>query len=141
MSEGTKQYEKPLPEPRPETQIYWDACKRHELILPKCRSCGRFFFYPRAVCPHCMSRDIEWVGSRGRGKIWTFSVHHLGPTKAYKGDPPHVVAIIDIEEGCKMMSNIVGCSPEDVSIGMEVEVVFDDVTDDITLPKFKPIAK
>jgi len=88
-----------------------------------------------------MSRDIEWVGSRGRGKIWTFSVHHLGPTKAYKGDPPHVVAIIDIEEGCKMMSNIVGCSPEDVSIGMEVEVVFDDVTDDITLPKFKPIAK
>ena len=141
MSEGTKQYEKPLPEPRPETQIYWDACKRHELTLPKCRSCDRFFFYPRAVCPHCMSQDIEWVKSSGRGKVWTFSAHHLGPTKAYVGEPPHVVAIVDMDEGCKMMSNIVGCSPEDVSIGMEVKVVFDDVTDEITLPKFKPIAK
>lgn len=135
-----KTYEKPLPEIRPETKPYWDACKKHELLIPKSKVTGELFFYPRAMSPgDDMSEDIEWVKSSGKAKVWTFSVHHMGPSKAYKGDPPHVVALVEMEEGVKMMTNIVGCDPKDVRIGMEVEVVFDDVTPEITLPKFRPV--
>jgi uncharacterized OB-fold protein len=141
MSEEKEKYEKPLPEFRPETQPYWDACKRHELVLPKCKTCGRFFFYPRALCPNCMSQDLEWVKASGKAKVWTFAIHHMGPSKAYKGEPPYPVAMIETQEGVMMMTNIVDCKPEDVRIGMEVEVVFDDVTSEVTLPKFKPVSK
>lgn len=136
------EYKKPLPEFRPETKPYWDACKRHELVLPKAKTNGKFFFYPRALSPYDdMTQDIVWEKVSGRGRVWTFSVHNMGPTPAYKDEPPYVVALVELNEGVKMMTNIVGCKPEEVKIGMEVEVVFDDVTDEVTLPKFKPVGK
>ena len=135
----TLRYEKPLPEFRPETKPYWDACKRHELVLPKCKACGTIFFYPRALCPNCMSQDLEWMKASGKAKVWTFAIHHMGPTKAYKDEPPYVVALVQTDEGAMMMTNVVDCKPEDVHVGMEVEVIFDDVTPEVTLPKFKPI--
>jgi uncharacterized OB-fold protein len=135
-------YEKPLPEFRPETKPYWDACKRHELVLPRSKTTNKFFFYPRAVSPdEDMSQDIEWVKASGKAKVWTYAIHHMGPTPAYKGEPPYVVALVETEEGVKMMTNIVGCDPKDVHVGMQVEVVFDDVTPEVTLPKFKPVGK
>ncbi|TDI91058.1 MAG: OB-fold domain-containing protein [Candidatus Dadabacteria bacterium] len=134
------EYKKPLPEFRPETKPYWEATKNHELKLPRSKTNNKFFFYPRAVSPYDdMSQDIEWVNASGRGKVWTYSIHNMGPTKAYKGDPPYVVALVELDEGVKMMTNIVDCDPQDVKIGMEVEVVFDDITEDVTLPKFKPV--
>lgn len=137
-----KEYEKPLPEFRPETKPYWDACKRHEFVLPRSRTTNKFFFYPRAISPdEDMSGDIEWVKASGRAKVWTYAIHHMGPTKAYKGEPPYVVALVETEEGVKMMTNIVDCDPKDVRIGMDVEVVFDDVTPEVALPKFRPIQK
>ena len=140
MSEEKKVYNKPLPEFRPETKPFWDAAKEHRLVIPRSRETGEFFFYPRALSPgEDMSDDIEWVESEGRGKVWTFSIHHMGPSKAYKGEPPYVVALIEMEEGVKMMSNVVDVDPNEVSIGMDVQVVFDDVTDEVTLPKFKPV--
>jgi hypothetical protein len=145
MSEVTEKkgkYEKPLPEFRPETKPFWEACKRHELVLPRSRTTNEFFFYPRAVSPgEDMSQDIEWVKASGRAKVWTYAIHHMGPTKAYQGEPPYVVALVETQEGVKMMTNIVGCDPNEVRIGMEVEVVFDDVTPEVTLPKFKPVGK
>ena len=103
------------------------------------RQQGEFFFYPRALSPgEDMSEDIEWVKASGKAKVWTYAIHHMGPTKAYKNDPPYVVALVETSEGVKMMTNIVDCAPKDVFIGMDVEVVFDDVTDQVTLPKFKP---
>ena len=134
-----KTYNKPLPEFRPETRPFWDAAKEHKLVIPRSRETGEFFFYPRALSPgNDMSEDIEWVESEGRGKVWTFSIHHMGPSKAYKGEPPYVVALIEMEEGVKMMSNVIDVDPKEVFIGMDVTVVFDDVTDEVTLPKFKP---
>lgn len=134
------EYNKPLPEFRPETKPYWEATKNHKFKLPKSKTDNKFFFYPRAVSPYDdMSQDIEWVEASGRGKVWTYSIHNMGPTKAYKGDPPYVVALVELDEGVKMMTNIVDCDPQDVKIGMEVEVVFDDITEDVTLPKFKPV--
>ena len=140
MSE-VKEYKKPLPEFRPETGPYWEAAKLHKLVIPRSKKTGEFFFYPRAISPgDDMSEEIEWVESSGRGKVWTFSVHHMGPSKAYKGEPPYVVALIEMEEGVKMMSNVIDVDPKDVFIGMDVQVVFDDVTETVTLPKFKPVA-
>lgn len=139
MSEE-KTYNKPLPEFRPETKPYWDAAKNHKLVIPRSKTTGEYFFYPRAFSPgDDMTDEIEWVESRGKGKIWTFSIHHMGPSKAYKGDPPYVVALIQMDEGVKMMSNVVDVDVKKVHVGMEVEVVFDDVTDEVTLPKFKPV--
>ena len=137
-----KEYTKPLPEFRPETKPYWNACKNHELVLPRSRTTKEFFFYPRALSPgEDMSEDIEWVKASGKAKVWTYSIHHMGPTQAYKGEPPYVVALVETEEGIKMMTNIVDCDPNEVRIGMEVEVIFDDVTPDVTLPKFRPVKK
>ncbi len=135
-----KTYDKPLPEFRPETKPYWAGAKNHELLLPRSKETGEFFFYPRALSPgEDMSENLEWVKASGKAKVWTYAIHHMGPTKAYKGDPPYVVALVELEEGVKMMTNIVDCDPHDVHVGMEVEVVFDDVTDEVTLPKFKPV--
>lgn len=135
------EYKKPLPDFRPETKPFWDAAKNHELKLPKSNTDGKFFFYPRALSPYDdMTHDIGWEKASGKGKVWTFSIHNMGPTPAYKGDPPYVVALVELEEGVKMMTNIVDCDPKDVAIGMDVEVVFDDVTDEVTLLKFKPVA-
>lgn len=134
-----KSYDKPLPEFRPETKPYWEGTKNHELLIPRSKESGEFFFYPRALSPgEDMSENLEWVKASGKAKVWTYAIHHMGPTKAYKGDPPYVVALVELDEGVKMMTNIVDCDPHDVKVGMEVEVVFDDVTDEVTLPKFKP---
>ncbi len=134
-----KTYNKPLPEFRPETKPFWEAAKQHKLVIPRSKQTGEYFFYPRALSPgNDMSEDIEWVESEGKGKVWTFSIHHMGPSKAYKGEPPYVVALIEMEEGVKMMSNVVDIDPKEVFIGMDVKVIFDDVTDEVTLPKFKP---
>lgn len=135
-----KSYEKPLPEFRPETKPYWDAARNHELVIPRSKTTGEFFFYPRALSPgEDMTEDIEWVKASGKAKVWTYAIHHMGPTKAYKGEPPYVVALVETDEGVKMMTDIVDVDPHDVQVGMEVEVVFDDVTDEVTLPKFKPV--
>jgi len=135
-----KSYEKPLPEFRPETKPYWDAARNHELVIPRSKTTGEYFFYPRALSPgEDMTEDIEWVKASGKAKIWTYAIHHMGPTKAHKGDPPYVVALVETDEGVKMMTDIVDVDPHDVQVGMEVEVVFDDVTDEVTLPKFKPV--
>lgn len=133
------EYRKPIPTPSPETQEFWAGCKRHELLVQHCKDCGRYIYYPRILCPDCSSTNIEWVKSSGRGEVYTYSVHYRGPTREFKDDVPYVVALIDMEEGWRMMSNIVGCDPEEVKIGSEVEVVFEDITDEISLPKFKLI--
>tara|TARA_B100000315_G_C14161586_1_gene400310 strand:- start:101 stop:523 length:423 start_codon:yes stop_codon:yes gene_type:complete len=140
MSEEKTEYQKPLPDFRPETKPFWDGTKEHKLLLPKCKETGQVFFYPRAISPfpRSVNMDFDWVESTGKGKVWTYSVHYMGPTKAYKGEV-YVVALIDLDDGVKMMSNIVECDPESVTIGMEVEVVFEDATEEVTFAKFKPV--
>jgi|TARA_B110000014_G_scaffold140604_1_gene97515 uncharacterized protein len=140
MSEEKNEYQKPLPDFRPETKPFWDGTKNHKLLLPKCKDTGKVFFYPRAISPFpgSVNMDFDWVESSGKGKVWTFSVHYMGPTRAYKGET-YVVAMIELDDGVKMMSNVVGIDPEEVKIGMEVEVVFEDATDEVTFAKFKPV--
>ncbi len=135
-------YTKPLPQPDPVTKPYWDSVKAHAMQIQKCSTCGKFVFYPRAVCPHCGSRDLQWTRVSGRGKIYGFTIN-MGrhpSAAAFANDVPYIIAVVELAEGVRMMTNIVGieADPNKVKVGMDVVVQFDDVNDLITLPKFRP---
>jgi len=131
-------YDKPLPYVHEETKPFWDGIKRHELWLQRCQDCGKFRFYPRSICPYCFSYNTEWTKVSGRAKLYSFTVSHRPASPAFQQDVPYNVVIVELEEGVRMMTNIVECRNEDLRIDMPVEVAFDDVTPEITLPKFRP---
>ena len=136
----TQQYAKPVPVPQPESDFYWEKAKQHQLWLRQCNACGRAYFYPRDICPNCFSRDTTWVQSAGRGTLHAFAVVHRGPTPAFRDDVPYVAAIVELEEGVRLPTNLVDVEPDParIQVGMAVEVVFDDITEAISLPKFRP---
>ena len=133
-------YRKPLPNPlhQEASQPFWDAAKRHELLMPRCKRCDRLFFYPREVCPVCLQADIDWQPVSGRGRVHSFTVIHQPANPAFREDVPYVYAMIQLEEGTRMISNVVGCPPGDVHIDMPVAAVYEDVTPEVTLVKFRP---
>ena len=130
-------YDKPLPVVDPESAPYWAALKERRLILKRCRDCGRHHFYPRALCPHCHSDALEWSDARGTGSIYSYTVARRPAGPAFKADAPYVVAVVELDEGARMMTNIVTDDVESICICQRVAVAFDAVTDEITLPKFK----
>ena len=133
-------YSLPLPVPQQQWDRYWEGTKAHELWIMRCNDCNEAYFYPRPICPKCFSRNTEWFQASGKGTLHAFAIVHRGPTPAFRDVVPYVVATIELEEGPRMPSNLVEVTmePEHIKIGMPVEVVFDDVTDAITLPKFRP---
>ena len=133
-----KKYKKPLPRVDEESKGFWEACQRHELYVQRCRGCGAFRQYPRAVCPTCLSSDTDWVLSSGRGTVYTYTVTYQNLAPGFREELPYVMAYVELDEGVRLLSNIVGCAPDALRIGMPVEVVFEDVTAEVTLPKFKP---
>lgn len=133
---------KPLPKPDPVTQPFWDSLKAHGIQIQKCNACGEHIFYPRGLCPHCFSSDLSWEPASGKGKVYAFTIVHRQPNPAFAADMPYVVALIELDEGVRMMTNLVDVEPdpEHVKVGMPVEIVYDDVNDEITLPKWRPQA-
>ena len=134
-------YSKPVPRPQPESDLYWEKAKQRELWLRKCNSCGQAYFYPRDISPCCFSRDTGWIQASGRATLYTFGIVHRAPHPGFAGDVPFVTAIVELEEGPRMPTNIVGIeepTPEKLQIGMPLEVTFEDITDEIALPKFRP---
>ncbi len=138
MSE--RAYRKPVPRVDEESRGWWEALQRHELYVQRCRACGTTRLPPRAVCPACLSPDVEWVRASGRGTIYSFTVTHQNQVPGFREELPYVLAIVELAEGPRIMTNVVGCGPDAVRIGMPVEVVFDDVTPEVTLAKFRPVA-
>ena len=134
------EYNKPLPRsPNPElTRPFWEAAKRHELVMPRCKTCDQLFFYPRSECPRCLGSDLEWVRVSGRGRLHSFTIINQPANAAFRDDVPYVYAVVQLIEGPRMISNLVECDVESVSVYMPVEAVFDDVTPEWTLVKFKP---
>jgi uncharacterized protein len=130
---------KPVPVPTKETQPYWDGCKQHELRVQQCAACGHHQFYPRLYCTTCMSDRVEWVKTSGRARVLSYTIIYRPVTQAFAGNVPYVVAMVTLDEGPQMMTNIVGCEPEKVHIGMPVQVTFEDWTEEISVPKFKPV--
>ncbi|MEM6774384.1 MAG: Zn-ribbon domain-containing OB-fold protein [Pseudomonadota bacterium] len=116
------------------SEPWFDACNEGRLLLQKCSSCGAYQFYPRILCTHCGARDPQWVEASGAGRIASFTVVRRAVSKAYEA--PYVVALVDLEEGPRLMTNIVDCAPEAVRIGARVGVRFDSWGDDVDLPVF-----
>ena len=131
-------YKKPLPKVNADTKPFWEGCREHQLRFQKCTHCSHVRWPPSVLCPMCYSRDTEWVVSSGRGRVYSFVVYHQAYHPAFEGDLPYVVAIVELEEAPHVLTNIIGCSPEQVKCEMPVEVVWEEVTDKITLPKFRP---
>ncbi len=133
---------KPLKHPKPgidwETRAYWEGCGRHELILQRCRSCGTLQHRPRALCVSCLSDEIEHVPASGRGTVYSFTVTHQNQAPGFREALPYVLAYVELEEGVRLLTNIVGCSPENVRIGLPVEVEYAQLEGDIAVPRFHP---
>jgi uncharacterized OB-fold protein len=128
---------KPKPRPAPESLPYWQAAREHRLALPKCESCNQFWFPPSKSCPHCLSTDFSFQNVSGKGKVFSFVTFHRVYRPAFTNDVPYVVALIELDEGPRLLSNIMGVTHEQVKCEMRVEVVFDDYDEEISIPKFK----
>ncbi len=133
MAEGKR----PLPKPTPETQHFWEGAKAGELKLQSCNECAKTYFPPRPFCPGCGSRDVKVVDASGKAKLHSYVIH-ARPAPGF--DPPYAIAVVELAEGPRMMTNIVGCpqTPEALQLDMDLEVTFVKQTDDISLPMFKP---
>ncbi|MBI2886011.1 MAG: Zn-ribbon domain-containing OB-fold protein [Chloroflexi bacterium] len=133
-------YKKPLP--RPEnielTKPFWAAAKRHELVVQRCKHCSNWIFYPREQCPICFSQELEWAKASGRGRVHAYTVVYQPAHPAFQDEAPYTFAVVQLDEGVRMATNIVGIPPDQVKVDMPVEVAFDDVTPEWTLIKFKP---
>ncbi|MDD9960664.1 MAG: Zn-ribbon domain-containing OB-fold protein [Gammaproteobacteria bacterium] len=131
---------KPLPPINPGTQPFWDACAQGRLLLQRCGDCGHLQFYPRLLCTACGSRTLDWAEVSGRGRVKTFTIIRRAVSAAFEPDAPYVVALVELEEGPTLMSNIVGCDPADVAIGQPVRVTFEMRAQGIAVPQFEPAA-
>lgn len=131
---------KHFPRPTPVSRPYWEGCKEGRLLLQRCENCGKHQFYPRILCSHCGAGTLAWAETSGRGSVQTFTIVRRPVSPGYAADTPYVIALIALAEGPVMMSNVVGCTPEDVCVGMSVEVLFESWSEEITVPKFRPLA-
>ena len=130
--------ERILPPVNPLTAPYWQAAREHRFVLPRCAACKRFHFYPRTICPHCRATDIVWEEASGAGEVYSFTVVHRAPSPTFAQTAPYIVGIVALREGPHMMTRLDGIAPEAVKIGMAVHVDFDDATDAVSLPVFRP---
>ncbi len=134
----TMTLDKPLPVPNEDSAPYWEACRKHELRMQRCAQCGHFRFPPSVICPKCTSLEATWEKLSGKGIVYSYILIHRPYHPAFSADAPYKVAMVELEEGPRLHTNIVACRNEDLHIGMHVEVVFEDMNDKISLPKFRP---
>ena len=125
-----------------ETRQYWDGTREGKLLIKECRSCGNAFFYPRNHCPTCWSTDTVWRESSGRGTVYTFTVVYQNDLPPFRDRVPYVVAIVELEEGVRMPTNLIGVEPDprSIRVGMPVIVKFKAVSEQIAIPVFEPLA-
>ena len=130
---------RPLPRPSPLSRPFWEAAARHELVVQRCQRCGTHLFYPRANCP-CGSTELAWVAVSGRATVHAFTVARRPTHPGLADRVPYVIAIVELEEGPRMTTNVVGCPVEEVRVGLPVQAGFEDVADGVALVVFRPRA-
>lgn len=130
---------KRLPRPSVISEPYWEGCRRQQLMIQRCAQCGFHQFYPRSVCSACLAENPDWVQSAGLGTVRSYTVIRHPVSKAYADEVPYVLALVRLVEGPTMMAALVDCPPEETHSGMSVEVVFEQWSEEITMPKFRPV--
>ena len=132
---------KAAPKPTPETAPYWEAANRGELQIQQCNVCSRHYFYPRTACPRCGSTDVRWVTVSGRGRLHTYLINHR-PAPGFEDEAPYAIAVVELEEGPRMMANIVGVNntPDELDLDMPLEVRFERRGEQM-VPVFTPVAR
>lgn len=130
---------RPIPKATPETEEFWAGARRGELRIQRCRACGKAYFFPRPFCPHCSSSDVEWFTASGKGKLYSYVINHRAAF-GFEDYAPYAIAVVQLDEGPRMMTNITGVeiTPENLPIDMPVEVTWEQLDDDITIPLFTP---
>lgn len=136
----TSEYQKLLPQPLhwEASRQFWEGAKRHELMIPRCRLCNRLFFYPMEHCPNCLRDEVDWVRVSGNGWLYSFTEVYQPAHPGFQADAPYLYVIVQLDEGPRMLANLIDCPVDQAAIDMRVSVVFDDVTPEWTLVKFKP---
>jgi uncharacterized protein len=129
--------EKFLPHPGPLSRVYWDACRKHQLLIQHCSACGHYQFYPRIFCTGCMGGEPAWEQVSGFGTVATWTVVRRPVAEAYAADTPYVIALIRLDEGPVMMSQVTGCDVDEVRSGMRVQVAFEAWSEQVTMPVFR----
>jgi uncharacterized protein len=127
-----------LPTPTTESQPFWEALARHELAVQRCDSCGRFWFPPANRCQHCWSDAFTWTPVSGRGRLFSFTVFRRAYAAELAHQLPYVVGVVELDEGPRLITNVIGCAPGRVRVDMPVEVVFEDLADGVVLHAFRP---
>lgn len=130
--------DKILPKPTKISAPFWEACRNGRLTIQRCADCGTYVYYPAYMCPRCTSSELAWTEVSGRGSVYSCTVVERPATPAYKDDVPLAVALIELDEGPVMMSNVVNVDPHAVRIGDRVQVAFKRMSPDVTLPVFEP---
>jgi uncharacterized OB-fold protein len=131
-------YEKSVPSIDPDSAPYWDGAKAGKLMIQRCKKTGQAFLYSRQLVPGVVDSEVEWIEASGKGEIYSFTVARRPAGAAFQGDCPYVIASVTLAEGARIMSNVITDDVDAVKIGMPVEVFFDSVSDELTIPKFKP---
>jgi uncharacterized OB-fold protein len=134
----TTDYKKPIPIPDEASKPFFEGARELRLMLQKCASCGSFMWPVKPRCINCWSADITWEQVSGKGTLYSFTLMHQVFHPGFADEMPYNIAEVDLVEGVRIISNIVGCSNSALQIGMPLEVTFEDITDEVTLPKFKP---
>ena len=135
MAESTRP--KPLPVVTEENRPFWEGCQQGKLLLQQCSECHHYQFYPRLYCMQCSSDTLHWVEASGHGVIYSFTIIYQNKSPEFVHDTPYNVAIVQLEEGPRLLSNIVDVDATELQVDLPVTVVFDQVTDTITLPRFR----
>lgn len=128
----------PLPVITDENRPFWEGCRQGQLRLQYCTQCQHYQFYPRFYCMHCGAKTMQWRDASGHGVIYSYTVIHLNKAPAFVANTPYNVAIVQLEEGPRILSNIVDVAPTDICVDLPVTVVFDTINEQITLPHFRP---
>ncbi|HLN18521.1 MAG TPA: Zn-ribbon domain-containing OB-fold protein [Acidimicrobiales bacterium] len=121
------------------TEQWWAALGEGELLVPRCEACGRLHLYPRRFCPYCWSTALTWEQASGRGRVYTFSTIYVNDLGSFGAEVPYTVAVVELAEGPRLEARLAGCPPEEVVIGMPVEMVFERREDGVTVPTFGPV--
>lgn len=126
----------PLPRPTALSRPHWEGCREGVLRVQRCQDCGTYVFIPQPCCTSCLGERLEWIESSGRGTLYSYTIVHRPQQPVF--EVPYTVVVVELEEGWHMLSNLVDCDPDEIEIGMPLEILFREMSDEITLPLFRP---